>query len=148
MAIQNPRIITEIGLKTPKDCLGYRLITKMVERTADHATNIAKNVLLLKKQLDKEFLQAIQEMNEVAISSFETSIESLFRLDFDLAESVIAKANKIVSLEKKALLSSKETDIEEMANLRLVIESVRRIAEYSMDIAEIVLNMTVESVIE
>ncbi|MCZ2808522.1 MAG: type I-B CRISPR-associated protein Cas8b1/Cst1 [Candidatus Bathyarchaeota archaeon] len=148
MAIQNPRIITEIGLKKPKDCLGYRLITKMVERTADHATNIAKNVLLLKKQLDKEFLQTIQEMNEVAISSFETAIESLFRLDFDLAESVIAKANKIVSLEKKALLSSKETDVEEIANLRLVIESVRRIAEYSMDIAEIVLNMTVDSVIE
>jgi len=148
MAIQNPRIITEIGLKKPKDCLGYRLITKMVERTADHATNISKNVLLLKKQLDKEFLQTIQEMNEVAISSFETAIESLFRLDFDLAESVIAKANKISSLEKKVLLSSKETDVEEIANLRLVIESVRRIAEYSMDIAEIVLNMTVESVIE
>jgi phosphate uptake regulator len=148
MAIQNPRIITEIGLKTPKDCLGYRVITKMVERTADHATNIAKNVLLLKKRLDDEFLNAIQEMNQVAISSFEASIESLFRLDFDLAESVIAKANKIVSLEKKALLSSKETDIEEASNIRLVIESVRRIAEYSMDIAEVVLNMTVESVIE
>jgi len=147
MAIQNPRIITEIGLKTPIDCLGYRLITKMVERTADHATNIAKNVLLLKKQLDDEFLNAIQEMNQVAISSFETSIESLFRRDFDLAESVIARANKIVSLEKKALLSSKETDIDEASNIRLVIESVRRIAEYSMDIAEIVLNMTVESVI-
>ncbi|MCJ7721456.1 phosphate uptake regulator PhoU, partial [Candidatus Bathyarchaeota archaeon] len=75
IAIQNPRIITEIGLKTPLDCLGYRLITKMVERTADHATNIAKNVLLLKKQSDDEFLNAIQEMNQVAISSFETSIE-------------------------------------------------------------------------
>ena len=148
MAIQNPRIITEIGLTNPKDCLGYRLITKMVERTADHATNIAKNVQLLKRQLDEELLKTIQEMNRVAISSFETSIESLFRRDFDLAESVIAKANKIVSLEKKALLSSKETDIEEAANIRLVIESVRRIAEYSMDIAEIVLNMTVESVIK
>ena len=148
MAIQNPRIITEIGLKKPKDCLGYRLITKMVERTADHATNIAKKVILLKKRLDDEFLQAIQEMNKVAISTFETAIESLFRRDFDLAESVIAKANKIVSLEKKALLSSKETDVEEVANIRLVIESVRRIAEYSMDIAEVVLNMTVESVIE
>ncbi len=147
MAIQKPRIITEIGLKKPRDLLGYRLITKMVERTADHATNIAKNVLLLKKRLDEEFLETIEEMNKVAISSFETAIESLFRLDFDLAESVIAKANKIVSLEKKALLSSKETDIEEIANIRLVIESVRRIAEYSTDIAEIVLNMTVESVI-
>jgi hypothetical protein len=72
----------------------------------------------------------------------------LFRLDYELAESVISKANKIVSLEKKALLSSKETDIKEAANIRLVIESVRRIAEYSMDIAEIVLNMTVDSVIE
>jgi phosphate uptake regulator len=147
MALQNPRIITEIGLKTPKDCLGYRLITKMVERTADHATNIAKYVQRLKKQLDEEFLQAIQEMNEVAISSFETAIESLFRLDFELADSVIAKGNQIASLEKKALLASKETDIEEAANIRLVIESVRRIAEYSMDIAEVVLNMTVESVI-
>jgi phosphate uptake regulator len=148
IAIQNPRIIAEIGLETPKDCLGYRLITKMVERTADHATNIAKYVQRLKKQLDEEFLQTIQEMNEVAISSFETSIESLFRRDYDLAESVIAKANKIVALEKKALLSQKETNIEEASNIRLVIESVRRIAEYSMDIAEIVLNMTVESVIE
>ena len=147
MAIQNPRIITEIGLKITKDCLGYRLITKMVERTADHATNIAKNVLLLKKQLGEDFLQTIQEMNTLAISSFETAIESLFRRDFELADSVFARANKIVSLEKKALLSSKEADIEEAANIRLVIESVRRIAEYSMDIAEIVLNMTVESVI-
>jgi phosphate uptake regulator len=148
MAIQNPRIITEIGLKASNDCLGYRLITKMVERTADHATNIAKYVQRLKRMLDEEFLQAIQEMNKVAISSFETSIESLFRRDFSLADSVIAKGNSIAALEKKALLSSKETDIEEAANIRLVIESVRRIAEYSMDIAEIVLNMTVDSVIE
>lgn len=147
MAIQNPRIITEIGLQNPKDCLGYRLITKMVERTADHATNIAKNVLVLKNHLDEEFLQTIQEMDEVAISSFKTSIEALFKLDYSLAESVIAKANNIVALEKKTLLSSKETDIEKAANIRLVIESVRRIAEYSMDIAEIVLNMTVETVI-
>ena len=120
----------------------------MVERTADHATNIAKYVQLLKRHLNNEFLIAIQEMNEVAISSFETSIESLFRRDYLLADSVISKANSIVGLEHKVLLSSKETDIEEAANLRLVIESVRRIAEYSMDIAEIVLNMTIESVIE
>ena len=147
MAIQNPRIITEIGLKNSKECLGYRLVTKMVERTADHATNIAKNVQLIEKQLNKEFLLTIEEMNKVAISSFETSMESLFKRDYELAESVISKANKISSLENKALLSSKETNIEEATNIRLIIESVRRIAEYSTDIAEVVLNMTVESVI-
>jgi phosphate uptake regulator len=147
LAIQNPRIISEIGLQKPQDCLGYRLITKMVERTADHATNIAKNVLLLKEELNGEFLEIINQMNKVALSFFETSIEALFRLDYNLAESVIARANKIEALEKQALISSKEANIEEAANIRLVIESVRRIAEYSMDIAEIVLNMTVESIL-
>ena len=42
MAIQNPRIINEIGLGNARDCLGYRLVTKSVERTADHAVNIAE----------------------------------------------------------------------------------------------------------
>jgi phosphate uptake regulator len=147
MAIQNPRIISEIGLKNQKDCLGYRLITKMVERTADHATNIAKYVLLLKKKLNEDLLLAIEEMENVALLSFERSIESLFKRDFDLADSVIEIGNKIIPLEKKALLASKEMDSEETANLRLVIESVRRIAEYSMDIAEVVLNMTVNSIL-
>lgn len=148
MAIRNFRIITEIGLLKPQDCLGYRLITKMVERAADHATNIAKNVQVLKKQLNKEVLQNIQEMSNMSISSFETSIESLFRRDYELAENVIEKAHKIEKLENNALLSSKKTKLEEAANIRLVIESIRRMAEYSMDIAEVVLNMTVDSVIE
>ena len=148
MAIRNFRIITEIGLLKPQDCLGYRLITKMVERAADHATNIAKNVQVLKKQLNKEVLQNIQEMSNMSISSFETSIESLFRRDYELAENVIEKAHKIEKLENNALLSAKKTKLEEAANIRLVIESIRRMAEYSMDIAEVVLNMTVDSVIE
>lgn len=148
IAIQNPRLVTEIGLEKPKDCLGYRLVTKMVERTADHATNIAKYVQFLRKKLNSEFLNVIQEMSEVAISSFETSIDSLFEREYALAESVIKKANSVIDLENKALISSKDTAIDDVANIRLVIESVRRIAEYSMDIAEIVLNMTVESVIE
>jgi phosphate uptake regulator len=146
-AIQNPRIIKEIGLKNARDCLGYRLVTKSVERTADHAANIAENVLLLKKPIDEETLKNLEEMSTLAISMFETAIESLFRLDFNLAESVIHKTKDIISTMKEALLSSKRIAIEEIANLRLVIESLRRTAEYASDIAEIVLNLTVESII-
>jgi phosphate uptake regulator len=148
MAIQNPRIIKDIGLTNPRDCLGYRLITKTVERTADHAANIARNILLLKKNIDDEVLDKIEQMSELAISSFEMAIESLFKRDFNMAETVIARAKKISSLEKEAVLSSKETDMEDVVSLRLLIESVRRTAEYASDIAEIVLNLTVESVLE
>jgi len=148
MAVQNPRIIKEIGLTNPRDCLGHRLVTKTVERTADHAANIARNILLLKKRLDNEALKKIEQMSELAISSFETAIESLFKREFNVAEGVVTKTKEIISLEKEAVLSSMETEIEEIASLRLLIESVRRTAEYASDIAEIVLNLTVESALK
>jgi phosphate uptake regulator len=148
MAVQNLRIIKEIGLSNPRECLGYRLITKTVERTADHAANIARNVLLLKKHVDEETVKRIEQMSELAVSSFETAIESLFKQDFNTAEAIILKAKEIISLEKEAVLQLRETETEEIVNLRLLIESVSRTAEYASDIGEIVLNLTVESEIE
>lgn len=147
MATQNPRIIKEIGLTTARDCLGYRLITKTVERTADHAANIAGNILGLKEEVDDVVLKKIERMSKLAISSFERSIDSLFKSEFNLAEDVIEKTKEITSLEKDAVMSFEETEMQEIVNLRLLIESVRRTAEYASDIAEIVLNLTVDSVI-
>jgi len=148
LAISNPRIIPEIGLSGARDCLGYRLITKSVERTADHAVSIAKNVLLLKKQIDDETHRKIENMSTLAISAFENAIDSLFKHDFNLAENVINKTKEIAKLEKEAVLSSQKLVIEEIASLRLLIESVRRTAEYASDIAEVVLNLNIESVLD
>ena len=147
MAIQNPRIIKETGLASARECLGYRLVTKSVERTADHAVSIAENVLPLKEHLDERILKKILDMSSLAISIFENAMESLFRRDFELAESSIEKTKDILAMEKEAVLAAQEIGVEEAANIRLIIESVRRTAEYASDIGEIVLNMTVESVI-
>ncbi len=38
-------------------------------------------------------------------------------------------------------------EVEEASYVRLIIESIRRTAEYATDIAEIVLNLTVESIL-
>jgi phosphate uptake regulator len=146
-AIQNPRIIKEIGLQNARDCLGYRLVTKSVERTADHAANIAYNVLQLTKRLETETSEKLEEMSNIAVSMFETGIEALFRQDYALAESIVEKTKDVISLEKEAVVSSQKMDIEEAPHLRLIIESIRRTAEYASDIAEIVLNLTVESIL-
>lgn len=146
-AIQNPRIIKEIGLQNARDCLGYRLVTKSVERTADHAANVAENVLAMKKRLEPETIEKLEKMSTVAISMFETAVEALFRQDYALAESIIEKTKGIISIEKEAVVSSQKMDIEEAPYLRLIIESIRRTAEYASDIAEIVLNLTVESIL-
>ena len=145
-AIQNPRISKELGIASSKDCLGYRLVTKSVERTADHAVNIAENVLALKNSLNKETLEKIEKMSSIAVKMFDTSMESLFREDYNSADTIIESIKEICALEKEAVASS-QMCIEDAANLRLIIESIRRTAEYSCDIAEIVLNLTVDSIL-
>jgi hypothetical protein len=51
-------------------------------------------------------------------------------------------------LEKETVLSLlPNAKAEEAVNLRLIIESVRRTAEYAADISEVVLNLNVESVL-
>jgi phosphate uptake regulator len=147
MAIQSLTTIKEIGLANARDCLGYRLVTKSVERTADHAVKIAENVLLMKKKLDDNTLEKMAEMSAIAISMFERAIEALFKRDYEAAEDSIERTKDILALEKEAIAASHKIDIKEAASLRLIIESIRRTAEYAADIAEIVLNLTVESVI-
>lgn len=147
-AIQNPRIIKEIGLQNARDCLGYRLVTKSVERTADHAASIADNVLLLKNKLDPETIEKLENMSNLAVSMFENAIEALFRQDYALAESIVEKTKDIVSMEKEAVVSSQKITVEDAPYLRLIIESIRRTAEYASDIAEVVLNLTIESILQ
>jgi phosphate uptake regulator len=148
-AVQNEKIIKEIGLSTGRDCLGYRLITKAVERTADHAIKIAENVSTLKKPLGAKLIEQIHSMGLSAISAFNDAIESLFKRDFQLADNVVQKAKQVALLEKELVKSiSKKAEVEEVSSLRLIIESIRRTAEYASDIAEIVLNMTIDHVIK
>ena len=147
LAVSNQRIVKEIGLTSQKDCLGYRLIAKSVERTADHATKMAENTLLLKDQVNEDLLEKISELSILAISMFESSMEALFKHDFNLAESVIEKLGQVHKVEKEAVLCSQNAKVEEIVNLRLLIESVRRTAEYASDISEVVLNLNVESVL-
>lgn len=147
LAVSNQRIVKEIGLNYQKECLGYRLIAKSVERTADHATKIAENVLLLKDTVKEILIDKITDLSSLANLMFENSMEALFKHDFNMAESVIVKILQVHKLEKEAVLCIHSSNIEEIANLRLIIESIRRTAEYASDISEIVLNMNVESVL-
>ena len=147
LAVSNPRVVKEIGLNTQRDCLGYRLIAKSVERTADHATKMAENTLCLKEQVNEAFSEKLSELSALAISMFENAMDALFRRDFNLAETVIEKLGQVHKLEKEAVLSMQSIKIEDAIYLRLVIESVRRTAEYASDISEVVLNLNVESVL-
>ena len=145
IAIQNEHMLKEMGFRNARDCLGYRLVVKNIERTGDHAAFIAKDVLEFKKPVKKDIVEKIEEMNEFALSVLDDACLALFKEDYVQAEKTIEKTNEIVKYEKRVRDASKSLkDDEEIYRIRRMTENIRRISEYSSDIAEIVLNMNIE----
>jgi len=145
IAIQNEHMLKEMGFKNARDCLGYRLIVKNIERTGDHAVFIANDILEFNKPVKREIVKKIQEMNEFALFVLDDACLALFKEDYTQAEKIIEKTNEIVKYEKKVSEASKFLkDDEEIYRIRRITENIRRISEYASDIAEIVLNMNIE----
>jgi phosphate uptake regulator len=145
VASSDSYVLRESGLKTPREVLGYRLITKSIERMADHASNIANNRLaLMLTKIPEEIVSELEKISENAILIFEKAVDSLFDEDYKAADKVLEEADKTKSLEQAAIqMIIKHAVPEDVPALRLMVESIRRTAEYGADIAETVLNMTV-----
>ena len=149
IAIQNEHMLKEMGFRNARNCLGYRLIVKNIERTGDHAAFIAKDLIEFKKSVKKEILQKLQEMNEFCLSVLDDSCLALFKEDYYQAEKTITKINEITKFEKKVRDASKSLkDDEEIYRVRRMTENIRRVSEYASDIAEIVLNMNIEKTLK
>ena len=149
IAIQNEHMLKEMGFSNSRDCLGYRLVVKNIERTGDHAVLIANDLIEFKKPIRKEILEKIQEINDFAVGVLDDACLALFKGDYSQAEKTIKKSIDITKIEKKILNATKSLrDDEEVYRIRRVVENLKRIAEYASDIAEIVLNMNVEKTLK
>ena len=149
IAIQSEHMLKEMGFRNARNCLGYRLIVKNIERTGDHAAFIAKDLLEFKKSVKKEILQKLHDMNEFCLSVLDDSCLALFKEDYYQAEKTIVKIEQITKFEKKVRDASKSLkDDEEIYRIRRMTENIRRVSEYASDIAEIVLNMNIEKTLK
>ena len=147
---QHPPLLAQIGLTSPIECLGYRIIIKSVERSADHAARVAQNSLLIKHKLNSTILKGVNTLSDNAWKMLEMALQALFTRDYQLAESVLEDREKISERESKLVerLLRQKIPAGELSALRLISESLRRIGEYATDIAEVVLNLTVQGSIE
>ena len=99
----------------------------------------------MKEPLDNDIITKITNMSNFALDTLDDACLSLFKRNYEEAERAIEKSKKIVILEKQIIKNSNTlTDIDKLYRIKFITESIRRIAEYSTDIAEIVLNMNVE----
>ena len=146
LSLENVQVLLDSGHEKPSDCLGYRTVVKCVERIADHAGLIAKKIKYLDSPIDKKILKEIEQISKESLTVFENSITALSKRDYAMAEKVATNVTKVVEKEKK-LMDSLKPD-KNTAIIKLIVEDIRRTAEYSRDISEIVIDETVQSIIE
>ena len=139
-SIEDIEISEKIGIRHPQECLEYRLITKIIERIGDHAVKIAVNVQKTDSAVNSE--NPIFKMAALSLKVFERAIDSIAQEDMQAINKIVVEAKDIsqfgVSLE------SREVGDKNNIELSMVLESLRRVAEYSGDIAEVAINMSVK----
>lgn len=145
-AVGNAVIMREAGLKNARECLGYRLIVKSIERIADHAAGIASQIHLLKLKEGSQTINGIVKLGEAVSMIYEKVMESVFGADVKRANKLIVEVGALTKLENDLLrkIFQSKLNTETAIGLRMIIEGIRRIAEYSADIAEIVINLAVK----
>ncbi len=149
----------ELGFKTPKEFLLYRITVNDIKNIAENALNIINNLETFQKQIDDQlvfvkepideeiYLQMLN-FNAEAHQLFEEAAKAMFKRAYNDAEKIIAKRGSYVPLETELirLMSAKKLDPNVAAILRLMLDSSRRILDYGQDIAELTLNRTVEEI--
>jgi phosphate uptake regulator len=147
----------ELGFKTPKEFLLYRIAVKDIENIGDNALNVVNSIgslqkliddgtLFIKEPIDEEIYSQLLSFMNRAHEIYNDSIKALFKRDYHDAEKLIEKRDALQSLENELimLMASKKMDPGIASILRLIFDSLRRIMDYSRDMAELTLNRTVE----
>src|SRR3972149_1358865 len=145
-AVEYQQIAEKLGIENQRDCLGYRIVVKVLERIADHIENIAKSYIQLLEIKKEASLDDFIKLNNSIVTIFEKSVQALFTRNNELAENIFQELKEIKKTHSdisNQLLHPK--DIQSAILHKTMLDSLGRIASYSGDIAEIAINMSVGS---
>jgi phosphate uptake regulator len=147
----------ELGFKTPKEFLLYRIAVNDIENIGENAMNIINNLgtfqkmiddetLFVKEPIDEEIHAQLVHFNSLAHQLFEDAIKAMFKREYRDAEKIISRREGFAALENELIMltSSKKLDPNVASVLRLIFDSSRRIMDYGRNMAELTLNRTVE----
>lgn len=143
-AVEYPQVAEKLGIERQRDCLGYRIAVKVLERIADHIENIAKNYIQLLEVQKSVSLDDFVRLNNSLVTIFEKSMNALFTRDLEKAENIFMELKDIrkahTDLSGELLQPG---NVQSAILQKTMLDSFGRIASYSGDIAEIAINMSV-----
>jgi len=143
-AALDPALANQLDLQ-PIDCLDYQTVVHRIEHVADHATDIAKQVIMLdgrSQKISNIPKKLILTSGTAASESYNKAIEAFFSTNAELSDDIIEEQKGIEKLDSE--IASKSFLIEKSAAIVCatcsIRDSIKRISEHAADIAEITIN--------
>ncbi|MEM1883886.1 MAG: PhoU domain-containing protein, partial [Candidatus Bathyarchaeia archaeon] len=143
-ASKEPLLANELGLD-PVDCLDFQALTYNIEGIADQAATIAKHVIVLgeeNKRISEQLVERICSAGHEALSIYEKAFTIFLEGEpKDMAE-IIRRRNQLRKIDEEiATLSfSEEKSAETICACCALRDSILRIGDYSVNIAEVAIN--------
>ncbi len=144
MLMRNANLLIRSGF-SPATVLNHAVVSRIIERIADHAVRIATNaVVLADHPLEPEIGDRLREASAFSLGVFDRAVTSFFSHDMALANRTIEEVRQAEALCEAVHTLALSQPAGPAVALGYIAESVRRLGEYAGDIAETVINDVVE----
>lgn len=102
--------------------------------------------MTLNRPLEPALTKDTTALAQFSYKMMDTALRALYTRDYELAESTLVEREKMTALETKLVerLLKEKMPANELSAVTLIAESLRRFGEYATDVAEVVLNLTVD----
>ncbi len=118
---------------------GYWTFARRFERIADHAANMARNLLKLGKSMPE-----LCEVVEPCVEMLRMSTLAFFKRDGEMADAVLTEFEDMKDIHEKYYIRIVNHEVEEALKIKSIVDSIARIAAYSADMAEIALDIAMD----
>jgi phosphate uptake regulator len=136
--IQNPGLSEKLGL-SPIDCLDFRLAASLVEAIGDASVQVAAKVLELDGvRLSVDVCRLLVGLQGFCFEAHEGALKAFLGKDIGLAEGVRGMNSKIAGVSADFERVAKVQPVEVMPQILAVASLLRRVYEYSVDVADLV----------
>ncbi|MDD4126382.1 MAG: phosphate uptake regulator PhoU [Methanomicrobium sp.] len=146
---QSNLILSDINLSrkmniSTENAVHFFLTSRIIERVGDHACKIAENVKkLYGKKIPDDVMAQIEDVNIKSLEIFHSSMDAFLSGDIKQANQSILDSKYIEEHCKKINTESMDFEAAIAINIVNISDSIKRVADYSADICENLINAVV-----
>ena len=137
-------IAKEIGVSNCRECVTFALMARDLSRLVYHCSQIARHLLSLehKRKVSRGILNLIEALSTLVHKMQKDAVQSFLEKDTKLAVKVLSKMSDIREKEKNLLkeIMAKVKDVDTAVTMCFIGRDLRRIAGYSVAIADDCMN--------